>query len=413
MRRLMYATTALLIIAGLSSCMKDSCEKYRGYTFYQPIYKKASEVRANIKSKPPLPIVEPGKLFIQGNYIFLNEKDKGIHIIDNRNPASPVNISFVDIPGNLDLAVQGNKLYADFYTTLVTLDITNPLDIKAVKFDDGVFPRRNYGYGFVPDSDLIITSWIRRDTMIKESCSQPVIWYNSYMDYAVSTNSSVKSSSPVGKGGSMARFALAKNYLYTVSNSDLSVFNLTPELLPEFSNTVHLNNWSIETIFPLKDKLFIGSSTGMYVFNIQDPATPVKEGEFFHVQSCDPVIADDTYAYVTLRSGNSCGGTTNQLDILKLNDITNPSLVRSYPFKNPRGLSKDGDLLFICDGDDGLKIFDASDVTNLKLIKQIKLTGTYDVIADNGKALVVAKDGLYQYSYSDLNKIYLLHAMTY
>jgi hypothetical protein len=135
---------------------------------------------------------------------------------------------------------------------------------------------------------------------------------------------------------------------------------------------------------------------------------PSLVGQFSHVQSCDPVIADDDYAYVTLRTGSACFGTTNQLDVLQLNSFTNPSLVKSYPFTNPHGLSKDGNLLFICDGSDGLKIYNASDVSHLKLIKQFSNIETYDVIAYDHIALVVAKDGLYQYDYSDANNIHLI-----
>ena len=85
--------------------MKDKCT--RSYTFYEPVYKTIAEVRANIKSNSPRPVERPGKLFIRGNYIFLNEIDRGIHIIDNTNPSAPKNIAFVDIPGNLDIAVKG------------------------------------------------------------------------------------------------------------------------------------------------------------------------------------------------------------------------------------------------------------------------------------------------------------------
>jgi flagellar basal body rod protein FlgG len=96
------------------------------------------------------------------------------------------------------------------------------------------------------------------------------------------------------------------------------------------------------------------------------------------------------------------------LDILTLNDLTNPSLVKTYNLTNPHGLSKDGDLLFICDGADGLKVYNAGDANNLKLIKHFSNLETYDVIAYNNIALVVAKDGLYQYDYSDVNDIHLL-----
>lgn len=406
MRKVLYLFIAVGITLVLSSCLKDTCSKLRTYTFYQPVYKTTAEVRANIKSKPPVAIEQPGKLFVIGNYIFLNEVDKGIHIIDNSDPASPVNISFVEIPGNMDLAVKGNMLYADLYTDLVTLNITDPLNIKVEHYNEGVFPYRSYGYGFEQDTLKIITSWIKRDTVIKDNCSQPVFQGGVYMDFANTSvspggaASSVQSSSPVGKGGSMARFALADNYLYTVSNYDLKIFALKTNLVPELSGNINLGNWSVETIFPFKEKLFIGTNSGMFVYNILNPASPFKEGEFAHVMSCDPVIADGAYAYVTLRSGTACQGFTNQLEVLKLNNIINPSLIKIYQMTNPHGLSKDGNLLFICDGAAGLKIYNATDVEKITLLKHIEMADTYDVITDRNVAIVVAKDGLYQFDYS-------------
>ena len=126
------------------------------------------------------------------------------------------------------------------------------------------------------------------------------------------------------------------------------------------------------------------------------------------MQSCDTVVAADKYAYVTLRSGTKCQWCTNQLDILTLNDLTNTSLVKTYNLTNPHGLSKDGDLLFICDGADGLKVYNSGDANNLKLIKHFSNLETYDVIAYNNIALVIAKDGVYQYDYSNVNDIHLL-----
>lgn len=152
--------------------------------------------------------------------------------------------------------------------------------------------------------------------------------------------------------------------------------------------------------------------TGMYVYNVINPDAPVQAGQFQHVRTCDPVIADDTYAYVTLSSGNVCQGFTNELDVLKLNNITDPQLLKVYPLTNPKGLSKSGNYLFICDGAAGLKVFNAADVMNLQLIKTISGIDTYDVIAYNNTALVVAKDGLYQYDYSDINNIRQLSKIT-
>ncbi|HHN47860.1 MAG TPA: hypothetical protein ENN08_02830, partial [Bacteroidales bacterium] len=53
--------------------------------------------------------------------------NQGIHVVDNSNPASPQIISFIAIPGNYDLAIRGNILFADSYIDLVALDISDPL----------------------------------------------------------------------------------------------------------------------------------------------------------------------------------------------------------------------------------------------------------------------------------------------
>jgi hypothetical protein len=403
----------LVIIFFASGCVKDNITRTYTYSYYLPVYKTTAEVRANIKSNSPQQVVNPGKIVLLGSYIFLNEIDEGIHVIDNSNPASPRNVAFIDIPGNMDLALKGNTLYADLYTDLVTLDISNPLNAVVKKYNEGVFPYRSYGNGFYNDSTKIIADWVKIDTTITEKLndgSRFVYPTTAYMDVAAnySSSGSKNSGSPVGKGGSMARFAIVNNYLYTVDDNNLNVFNITNSNEPSFSNKLMVD-YHVETIYPFEDKLFIGSNNGMFIYNIESsPANPVKSGEFTHSRSCDPVIADGQYAFVTLHSGTTCLGFNNELDVVKLNNLIDASLIKVYNLTSPQGLSKDGNLLFICDGSDGLKIYDASDVSDLQLIKQFSNIETYDVIAYNHIALVVAKDALYQYDYSDVNNIHLI-----
>ena len=405
----------ITVILGMTACVKDSCKEMHTYTYYQAIYKTKSEVRENVKSNAPRQVENPGKINIRGNYIFLNETDKGIHVIDNTNPAQPKNIAFIDIPGNMDLAIKGNTLYADLYTDLVTIDISNPASVKLSKVIESVFPYRYWGNGFVGtnNSDHIITDWVRRDTTVTESCERQNWLFTGRADifFAAQSNSSATSVSPVGVGGSMARFTIMNDRLYTVGISDLDVFNIVNANDPKHTNRLNVG-WSIETIYPFKNRLFIGSQAGMFIYNVSNADAPVADGQFNHARSCDPVIADDDYAYVTLRSGTACQGFTNQLDIVKLNNITDPVLQKTYPMKNPHGLSKDGDLLFICDGDAGVKLYNAANVMSLQLIMEIGDINAYDVIAMNKIALVVAKDGLYQYSYDNPASIRLLSKIT-
>lgn len=410
------ATFALIFSFIFSSCVKDSCQRTYAYTIYNPVYETRAGVKANIKSNTAKEVQNPGKLYIFGNYIFLNEIDKGIHIIDNSNPASPKNVAFIDIPGNLDMAVKGNILYADLYADLVTIDITDPLNVVVKKYNERIFPYHDYGNNFSGDSTKVIVDWIKKDTTVTVNCGGNQWWKEDKSIYFMANASAGNagggtpniSASPIGIGGSMARFAIANNRLYAVSKTDLNIFNISSPGDPAFSKKINISSSNIETIFPFKDNLFIGSQNGMFIYNINNPDNPVQAGQFAHVRSCDPVIADNNYAYVTLRAGTTCGSPFNELDILQLNNLTNPQLLKTYNFTNPHGLSKDGNLLFICDGKDGLKIYDASNVMNLQLIKQISNLETFDVVAYNNIALVVAKDGLYQFNYSNMNDIRLI-----
>lgn len=413
----LYILATILPMIIFSGCIKDTCRQSRSYTMYVPVYKTNEEVRLNIKSNPAKEMERPGKLFIKGHYIFLNEIDKGIHVIDNSNPASPRKISFIDIPGNVDLAVKGSILYADMYTDMVAMDISDPENVSLKKVVEGVFPFRYYDSGFVMDSTKVIVDWVTRDTTITEDCDNNFgTWGNRDMMLFSNSGSSesfgTKATSPFGMGGSMARFSVVQDRLYTVSDQDLTVFNIQNAIDPLYASKVNVG-WGIETIYPFKNNLFIGSNSGMFIYDISNADQPKLTGKFGHVQSCDPVIADDQYAYVTLRSGTECQGFTNQLEVLKLNGITDPALVKIYTLTNPHGLSKDGDLLFICDGSDGLKVFNAATPSNIYLIKHLTGLTTYDVIAWNQKAIVSASDGLYQFDYTNPNEIRLLSKINY
>ena len=376
------------------SCLKDNTTKR--YVYYKPVYKPIEEVRANMKSGPSQEINSPGKLYVKDGYIFLNEVNKGVHIIDYSNPANPQNIAFVAIPGNVDIAVQGDYLYADEYTDLVTFDISNPLDAKLVDTDAGAFPERYYS----PFADQVIVDWIKVDTIVKSNDNS---WWQ--RDYVLSSEFpglyTASGGGKSGVGGSMARFTLVNDRLYTVSNHSLNVFNIENEANPAFVTNVSAG-FDIETIYPFKNQLFIGTQQGMYIFNVDNPDAPYQVGTFVHAQACDPVIADDRYAYVTLRSGNTCSNVTE--DVLHVIDVTDPAnatLVKSYAFTNPHGLAKDGNTLFICDGRDGLKLLNAADPLNITPITAIGGMETFDVIALDNTAIVSAKEGLYLVDYTN------------
>ena len=408
MKKLLNIAVYCSVLFLFQGCIKDKIT--HTYSILTPVYKTKAEVFGNIKSNAPQTVQSPGKIFIYGHYIFLNEVDKGVHVIDNSNPANPVEKAFIDIPGNIDIAVKGNTLYADMYDDLVAIDITNPLQAKLMKNIPGVFPERTYSGGFVSTQGLVIVGWTRKDTTVEVAPSRDYIVYDYASANAVSPQFSASSAAKAGIAGSMARFSIVNNYLYAVDHHTLKSISIANANEPTLVGTISAG-WDIETIYPFKDKLFLGSMGGVFIFDISNAASPVAQGNFVHARACDPVIADDNYAYVTLRAGTYCGPTTNELQIINIKNLTAPTLITTYPMTNPQGLGKDNNLLFICDGD-GVKVYNASNVASLQLVKTISGLEPSDVIAYNGIALVVAKDGLYQYDYSNASNIKLLSKIT-
>ncbi len=394
----------LILLSLVVACTKDTVTDH--YVIYRPMYKTKDAVRNDIKNSAIQSIQKVGKLVWKDNYVFVNDVDRGIHIVDISNPAQAKTVSYISIPGCVDLAVNGNYLYADCYTDLVTIDITDPLHVSVKQFLAGVFPHRIYN-NFRADTNNVIADWVRVDTVITRRFSENMYYPQGggRMDFLAFSSSAAQSggggTAGVGIAGSTARFALMSQRMYTVSSDDLKVFNVVNQAAPSYVKTLDLQNNNIETIFPYQNKLFIGSQTGMFIYDAQSPDQPQKLGQFLHVRTCDPVIADNNYAYVTLKGGGICGGAANQLDVLDVKNLLSPQLVKTYPLTSPSGLSKDGNLLLICDGKAGLKIFNAAIASSVTLLKQLTGFEPHDVIAQQGIAIVVAVDGLHVIDYSD------------
>jgi hypothetical protein len=393
------------IIVLFSGCIKDKIT--RTYQIMRPVYASKAAVLNDIKGSTAEPLNQPGKIFIRGNYLYINELDKGIHIYDNSNPSNPRAVAFIKIPGNLDVAVSGHYLYADMYTDLLTIDIGDPLNARIVDTSGNVFPDRFFQNGFNTGQDQVIVGWETKDTTVTDGNDvylTDCMNCNFLVAPTASGSTGGKANYVPGISGSMARFVVMNTYLYAVNMSSLLAYDISDEAAPQRKHEESLG-WNIETIFPFGSKLFVGSRNGMFIYDVSDPSNPERLSTFQHATSCDPVITDGDYAYVTLRAGNACQGTLNQLDIINVQNMVLPKLVKSYTMNNPHGLGKDGNTLFICDGSEGIKIYDATNVSNISLIHQIKNVNAFDAIPWDGRLIVSAEDGIHQYDYSDVHNI--------
>lgn len=398
-------------VLSLSGCLRDTVTETRKYTLYTPVYALKSSILAAINGDPGQTIAQPGQIYIKDNFIYLNDVNKGIHVIDNSDPSHPVQKAFLNIPGNSSIGIRGNILYADMYSDLLSIDITDPGHAKVIGHLFNFFGYRTYGI----DSTRVIASWIVKDTAIvslnpgRGLYLAPGTTYYTLdpaAAYALS-NSTAQSSGNTGIAGSEAMMTLIGNYLYAIPEEhSLGVVDIRDSTHPTLATRISAG-FDLETIFPFQDKLLLGSKEGVYVYSLANAAVPVYSGQFQHGRACDPVIADQDYAYVTLHSGTSCGGSANELDVLDAKVVTQASLVKTYPMNGPTGLGKDGSLLFVCDNP-VVKLFDASDPANLKMLSTLPVNHAFDLIAINHLLLVIGDGGLYEFDYHDPGRPVLL-----
>lgn len=212
-----------------------------------------------------------------------------------------------------------------------------------------------------------------------------------------------------GQGGSMARFTIAGNSLYVIDNRNLKVFDILQVDTPVFVTEILVGN-DIETVFSHNNMLFIGSRTGMYIYDVSNPAAPTYISEVTHFISCDPVVVNDSLAFVTLRSGGDCrtSANVNQLEIYDITNPASPLLKKIYPMDFPHGLALDAHMLYVCHGEMGFGAYDVSNTDSIIERARFNDIHAFDVIYNNNLLLVIGETGFYQYNCANPDSIYLL-----
>jgi len=424
----MKKTIFLLSIISLflSSCSEEVSELVT-YKINEPVFLSAHDFRSSVKvTTNAVEITDYGKIAFYNGYLYICETGKGIHIIDNRVPSSPANVGFIELLGNADLAIRNNLLYADSYIDLVWFDVTNPAQPAFKGRLENIFPKAlpiipnefgiDYALCYPENTDKgIVIGW-----QLKER-TEPINeytggwfwrWGGVEYDMLATANTTGTSNSSNGINGSMSRFTLYNNNLYTVNENQMTIFDLTGETPKKATESMYIG-WNVETIFSYKDNMFMGTPTGLIIYSVTDPLKPVYQSSVSHVFGCDPVVVDNDLAYVTVHSGNNCGQNANDLFIVDVKDVKNPKQVATFGMTSPKGLGVDDGKLFLCDN--GLKIFSITTPAQLylKSLKNIEGMLGYDLIAYNNTLMMIAEDGLYQYNYANINDIKFLSKLAF
>ena len=427
LKRAATGAALLAMVISLSGCLKDKKVKEVTFTANVPVYMSYDDLRSSIEVQDPIAVDDPAKVYLYGDYVFVTERDKGIHIFRDVRTAAPMPVAFINIPGNRDIAIKDDVLYADSYVDPVAIDISNVQSPMVLDRESDVLPYRfpkfddQYHIYDVDEAEGVVVGWEVKQVTTKcqdYSCIEnPGQFWDArnnneeFATAAASANAEGKSGGSVGIAGSLTRFMLHENYLYAIDNSNMKLFDVSSSRNPERAGelTVGMN---IETLFKRENQLFIGSEAGVFIYDVENPSNPEYISEFEHAIGCDPVVVQGDWAYVTVRGGTDCGGWNDQLDIINISNIENPQLENTYEMQEPYGLGVDGNTLYLCDGSGGLKIYDITNTPNISHVKTMS-TNAYDVIAYDGIMTVIGEGGLHQYDIADRNNPVFLSTIPY
>lgn len=389
-----------------TSCAEDECDLAYTYIGYEAVYKTEEEIKTDIRFIDSRALENPGKIYYYGNLILISEKDQGIHIFDNSNVRQPLNLGFIAVEGNQDISLSDHYIYADTWFNVVIIDIEDISNPEVVRFIDNV--KQDHWRLPVVDNQRLV-SFVPTEERIETSCDDYrggsfVLNDLVFFDQApVRLSAGVPEFQGNGQAGSLSRMALFDNHFYYINDHQMFVFDVS-----DLENPTQLNElwmeWGIETIFPYQDKLFIGARNGMHILDNSDPANPLYLSTFAHANACDPVAVEGETAYITLRDGTDCQDFINQLDVVDISDVLDPQLIASFPMHHPIGVAVRNSILYLCDDDQGLKVFD---VTNPEEIRENMLANmtnfqATDVISANQNLLmVIGTDGFFQINTSD------------
>jgi len=204
-----------------------------------------------------------------------------------------------------------------------------------------------------------------------------------------------------GSRGSTARMALVDDYLYAISANTVQLFDVSEPASPQPWVQVQVD-WDIQTLYPFKDYLLIGAASGVFILDNADRANPQLIGEFVHATAQDPVVAQETLAYVTLKQDNTNppNGITDRLDVIDIADPSNPVLIHTVAMTGPQGLTVDGDRLHVCDGEGGLKTFTLENPREPRLMFGLPNARCTDMLMANDILVTTGVDGVQQYDVS-------------
>ncbi len=329
-------------------------------------------------------IVSLNNIYLYDTLLLASDSVNGLLIYSVARDNNPRFKARIPLKGNRGMAMKDSIIYANSWGGILAMRIVN-------------------------DTDYEVTSIIKSDPY-----HPTMMYYNDNHSYSSSggfgcfSNNTVMSGAASetdnggtgGAGGSYAIFAVIDSFLYYIDNRSIITMDISDAATPRKISETYID-WSIETLFPTHDYLFIGGSNGMYVLDRSNPAYPKRIGSITHFRARDPVVVKDSMAYVTLRAGFDFNVQADELMVVNIKEIAKPKLIKDIPLSTPFGLTIRDTLLYVAQGNNGWTLFTLSNPQQPAIVRQWPMPSMKDFIWTADRLYAMCFDRVIIYSVSD------------
>lgn len=365
--------------------MKTKGEVTLTYNKAEAIYGDLDSLRSLPLLIPTQPLENPKSYFVSSDFVLVGELNKGIHIYDNLDMQNPQRVSFIQIPYNKEFYVKDNFLYAESLYDLVKIDISNIYNPVLVSRAENVFwtvHENDEGKQLLGFEREYVTAKFEVNSPEAKEIKKSGTLYYDYMENLI-PESEVPASftgSYDGGKGTMNRIAVEFDHVYVISTDKLYAFSNSSSLYKTTELSINSNT---ETIYASNNRIYLGSSSAMTVYNATNPGFPWEVSELQHTESCDPVLPNGSVVYYTLRAIEDEGCNLLGENTLNVVDVSNPSemvVVNAFELDSPYGMALISNKLLVGEGANGLTIFNANDAKNLVKMVNYPAVEAFDVM---------------------------------
>lgn len=298
----------------------------------EPVYLSFEELRQPLVTTGEEQIIEDTHYVHYESYLYINEKGKGVHVIETAKEERPEYVAFLMIPGNHRIFVKDGYLYADNFVDLIVIDISDKNDFYIAHRVEDVFPNNPY---------QIISSY---DSLVSFDETKGVVVDVIYSSVPISEDRSYV----YNNHQYLNSLAIEGPTLYALVDGKILVFDVEDPLAITMQSNYHKSTSStLRSFTPINGYIVTNDSYGRnYVIDTNASVSESYPNQF---------LLHDGYGLIGFLENKAVGWNAcyscddeSRLALFNIDDINHPVEERRVAMDKPYSIALKNDYLFTC-----------------------------------------------------------------